>query len=150
MARKKKVEEMSVEAVETGLPDVLDEQPEPEVEDPGQPEVDEGMENYDPGPERPEPDDRKGDWPEPEPEPVMVPDFPLEEGHYFHTPVLSPRGHSEHPGVAVLRAHLGVKPVDSEVFDSDVLVAVQSEQKDMGEPMSGVVDAESWGAILSR
>lgn len=104
---------------------------------------------YDPEPEGPEPGGAT--YPEPEPEPVGdVPDFPLEEGHYFYTPVLSRRGHSEHRGVALVRERLGLEPVDSEVYDSDVMVAVQSFQKDIGEPMSGVMDAVTWNELFSR
>lgn len=82
-----------------------------------------------------------------EPRPV-APDFPLGEGHYFFTPVLSPRGHSEGPGVAALRERLGLSASDQ--FDGDLMVAVQSFQKDMGDAMSGVVDAALWQEIFSR
>lgn len=119
MARKK-IEDVEFEGDESGLP-----------------EMDEGVAEGEPAVE-PEPE---------EPRPV-APDFPLEEDHYFFTPVLSPRGHSEGPGVAALREHLGLSASDQ--FDADLMVAVQGFQKDLGEAMSGVVDAALWQEIFSR
>lgn len=119
MARKKKdLESMEFEGDEPGLPEMDEEVTSDEV---------------DAEPEEPRP---------------VAPDFPLEEGHYFFTPVLSPRGHSEGPGVAALREHLGLSASDQ--FDGDLMVAVQSVQKDLGEAMSGVVDAALWQEIFSR
>ena len=146
MARKKKdLESMEFEGDEPELA-AMDEQVEPEVE-PEDPSDIRQHPSYDPGPEAPEPDDTPAPEPPAAPE-GDAPDFPLEEGHYFYTPVLSSRGHSEGPGVALLREHLGLS--DSEEFDGNLLVAVQSFQKDLGEPMSGVVDAALWQEIFSR
>lgn len=86
-----------------------------------------------------------------EPEPVAVskpeaPAFPLAEGDYFFTPVLSRRAHSKGEGVRKVQERLGL-PVTGE-YDGDTLVAVQSHQKDRGEAMTGVVDAATWQELF--
>lgn len=121
MARKKQdLESMEFEGDEPGLP-AMDEAEEVAVEEPAEPE-------------------------QPEPEPSEP--FPLPEGHYVFTPVLSPRGHSSGPAVRRVRELLGLS--EGEEFDAPALVAVQDFQKRAGMPMSGVVDAETWDAISSR
>lgn len=137
MARKKQnLESMEFEGDEPGLP-AMDEAEEVAVEEPVEPEPE-------PEPAEPEPAE-----PEPEqPEPEQSEPFPLTEGHYVFTPVLSSRGHSSGPAVRRVRELLGLS--EGEEFDAPALVAVQDFQKQADLPMSGVVDAETWDAISSR
>lgn len=86
-----------------------------------------------------------------EPEPVAVskpeaPAFPLDEGDYFFTPVLSRRAHSKGEGVRKVQERLGVSVTGE--YDGDTLVAVQGFQKDRGEAMTGVVDAATWQELF--
>lgn len=137
MARKKKdLESMEFEGDEPGLP-AMDEAEEVAVEEPAEPEQPEP----EPEPAEPEPAEPEPEQSEPEP-------FPLPEGHYVFTPVLSSRGHSSGPAVRRVRELLGLS--EGEEFDAPALVAVQDFQKNAGLPMSGVVDAETWDAISSR
>lgn len=130
MARKKKdLESMEFEGDEPGLP-AMAEAEEVAAEEPAEPE-----------PEQPDPEPEQ-------PEPERSEPFPLPEGHYVFTPVLSSRGHSSGPAVRRVRELLGLS--EGEEFDAPALVAVQDFQKQAGLPMSGVVDAETWDAISSR
>lgn len=80
------------------------------------------------------------------PEASKAPAFPLTDGDYFFTPVLSRRAHSKGQGVRQVQERLGL-PVTGE-YDGDTLVAVQSHQKSRGEAMTGVVDAATWQELF--
>lgn len=80
------------------------------------------------------------------PEASKAPAFPLADGDYFFTPVLSRRAHSKGEGVRKVQERLGL-PVTGE-YDGDTLVAVQSHQKSRGEAMTGVVDAATWRELF--
>lgn len=84
---------------------------------------------------------------EPEPTTGSEP-FPLPEGDYMFTPVLSGKGHSSGSAVRRVREWLGL-PEGSD-FDFDTVEAVRGFQRDHALPVSGVVDVGTWNALSAR
>ena len=72
--------------------------------------------------------------------------FPLEKGRYFSVPVMARGSVSSGGYVHLLRSRLGLKPGTD--FDADVAAAVAAAQEKAGLPVTHVVDAATWDAIV--
>lgn len=74
------------------------------------------------------------------------PAFPLPEGHYFSTPVVSRRSTSSGEAVRAIRRKVGA-PAGT-VFDDVTAQAVGKWQDAVGLPVTRVVDEATWNEMF--
>lgn len=88
---------------------------------------------------------RKKAEPKQEKQPVYA--FPLDDGHYFSSPVTSRNSTSMSGHVASIRKVVGLPP--STVYTHAVGDAVGQWQQDHDLPLTRVVDQRTWDAMFN-